>query len=243
MYLGWQDVKDTYQRSTLGPLWVTIGLGVQIATIGFVFGLIFEADLSSYLPFLAISLVLWNFLVATINEATGAFVSSQQIVKQMYVPSFFPVLRVLSKNIFTFLHNLSIILVVLIVFRINPGIEVVLVAPGIMLVCAVVYAASTVAAVVSTRYRDFPPIISSVLMVSFYLTPVIWMPETLPEEFRTMVLTFNPFYHLMELVRAPLMGIATSALNWVVATGLAIALGIFANWISRKYAWKIVYWL
>ena len=243
LYLGWQDVKDTYQRSTLGPLWITLGLGIQVATIGLVFGLIFGIDLAVYFPFLAISLILWTFLVSAINESTTAYVSSQQIVKQMYVPSFFPVLRVLSKNAIIFFHNLAIILLVLIVFRINPGVGVVLFIPGLALVLVVIYAVSTVAGVVSTRYRDFPPIISSVLMVSFYLTPIIWMPSSLPEQFRAIILTFNPFYHLMELVRAPLMGGVASGLNWAAATGLAIGVGLFASWVSKKYSWKIVYWL
>lgn len=241
--LGWQDVRDTYQRSTLGPLWMTIALGVQITAIGLVFGLLFGVDLAIFLPYLAVSLTLWGFVVSSVNDATGAYVQSQQIVKQMYVPSFFAVVRVLSKNLIVFGHNMSIIAVVVTVFGIVPNINLLFFVPGLLVVTAVLYAVSVVAATVSTRFRDVPPIISSLLLVSFYVTPIIWMPESLAEEFRNIVLTWNPFYHLMELLRSPILGSAPSLLNWSVAIGIFFGLSLFAWWVSRKYSWKVVYWL
>lgn len=241
--LGWQDVKDTYQRSTLGPLWMTIALGVQITAIGLVFGLLFGADLTAFFPYLAISLTLWGFVVSSITDSTAAYVQSEQIMKQMYVPSFFPVVRVLSKNLIIFGHNVSIIAIVMLVFGVVPSAGLFLVVPGLFVVTAVIYVISIVAATVSARFRDVPPIISSVLLVSFYLTPIIWMPESLPEQFRDLVLTWNPFYHLMELIRAPLLGSPASGLNWVASLGILAALALFARWVSNKYSWKIVYWL
>lgn len=222
---------------------MTIALGVQVTAIGLVFGLLFGTDMSVYFPFLAVSLTLWGFVVSSLNESTGAYVQSQQIVKQMYVPGFFPIVRVLAKNLIVFGHNFSIIVVVAAVFGIVPTWLVLLFIPGLVVVAATIYAVSAVAATVSARFRDVPPIISSVLMVSFYLTPIIWMPEKLPEDFRNIVLTWNPFYHLMELIRAPILGSAPSVLNWAVGIGLFVVLGLFAWWVSRKYSWKIVYWL
>jgi lipopolysaccharide transport system permease protein len=40
--LGWQDVRQRYRRSALGPFWLTISMGVMIGTIGVVFGQIFK---------------------------------------------------------------------------------------------------------------------------------------------------------------------------------------------------------
>jgi lipopolysaccharide transport system permease protein len=236
-------VRDTYQRSTLGPFWMTIALGVQIVAIGLVFGLLFGVDLTVFLPFLAISLTLWGFVVSSVSDSTGAYIQSQQIVKQMYVPSFFPVVRVLSKNLITFGHNLGIIVIVMVVFGIVPTLSTLWFVPGLALVTAVIYVVSTVSATVSARFRDIPPIISSVLTLSFYLTPIIWMPDSLPAEFRNIVLTWNPFYHLMELIRSPILGSAPSGLNWGFSLGIFAVLGLFAWWVSRKYSWKIVYWL
>ena len=60
--LGWHDVLQRYRRSTLGPFWLTISMGVMVASLGFVFGQVFKTPLKDYLPFLATGLILWNFL-------------------------------------------------------------------------------------------------------------------------------------------------------------------------------------
>jgi len=241
--LGWQDVRDTYQRSTLGPLWITLGLGVQVASIGLIFGFLFEADSSRFFPFLAVSLVLWNFLVTTTNDSTEAYLKSQQIIKQIRVPGFFPVLRVLSKNVIIFAHNLVIVVAIGVIFEISPNWSLLLFIPGFVVVCGIVFSVSMVLAILSARFRDVPPIISSVLMVSFYLTPIIWMPETLPETIQDIVLTYNPFYHLMELMRGPILGDSPSLSSWLISLFILGASALAASWATRKFFWKVVYWL
>ena len=222
---------------------MTIALGVQIAAIGIIFGLLFGLDNSRFLPHLAVSLTLWTFLVAAVTDSTGAYIQSQQIIRQMYVPGFFPVVRVLSKNIITFGHNLSVIAIVMVIFGLAPNVSLFLFIPGIVVVSAVIYVVGLIVAIVSARYRDIPPIVSAILMVSFYVTPIIWMPDSLPEQYRGVILTWNPFYHLMELIRSPILGFSPSLLNWVASVGMLAALALFAGWMSRKYFWKIVYWL
>lgn len=60
--LGWQDVKQRYKRSKVGPFWLTISMGVMIATIGLVFGNIFSSPMPDFLPFLTLGLILWGFI-------------------------------------------------------------------------------------------------------------------------------------------------------------------------------------
>ncbi len=59
--LGWQDVRQRYRRSALGPFWLTISMGVMIGTIGIVFGQIFKTPMREFLPFLAAGMILWSF--------------------------------------------------------------------------------------------------------------------------------------------------------------------------------------
>lgn len=243
VHLGWQDVKDAYQRSALGPVWITLGLALQITAIGAIFGFLFGADLSVYFPFLAISLVLWSFLLSATNDSALAFVQSERVLKQVPLPKFFPVLRSFSKNFIIFAHNSLIILAVLLVFRVDAGLSALLALPGFAILLGNGYWISTALAIVSTRYRDLPPIVSSFLMLAFYVTPVLWMPETMPKRFREIVVTFNPFFHLMELVRAPLLGKTPELLSWMVSIGCLVFGSLFAFELHRRFSKKIVYWL
>ncbi len=70
--LGWQDVRQRYQRSVLGPFWLTISMAVMIATMGLVFGQILNLPFSDFLPFLTAGIIIWGFISTTINEGCGA---------------------------------------------------------------------------------------------------------------------------------------------------------------------------
>ena len=70
--LGWQDVRQRYRRSALGPFWITIGMAVMIATIGIVFGQIFKTPLYDFFPFLAIGTILWSFMSTVIEAPSTA---------------------------------------------------------------------------------------------------------------------------------------------------------------------------
>ena len=94
-----------------------------------------------------------------------------------------------------------------------------------------------------TRFRDVPQIIASLLQVFFYLTPIIWMPELIPKRAGCLLLDANPFFHLIEIVRAPLLGKLPSALNWQVAILLAVAGWGITMLFYGRFRSRIAYWL
>ena len=66
--LGWQDVATRYRRSRVGAFWLTINIAVMIGALGLVFGTIFGQPMREFLPFLAVGLIVWNFISSSINE-------------------------------------------------------------------------------------------------------------------------------------------------------------------------------
>ncbi|MGA9658702.1 MAG: hypothetical protein WBQ60_06355, partial [Asticcacaulis sp.] len=55
LFLGYQDIRQRYARSVLGPFWLVMGLGITIIGIGFLYSQIMKSDPGTYLPFIAIS--------------------------------------------------------------------------------------------------------------------------------------------------------------------------------------------
>jgi ABC-2 type transport system permease protein/lipopolysaccharide transport system permease protein len=93
----------------------------------------------------------------------------------------------------------------------------------------------------SARFRDIPQIVASVVQIVFFLTPIMWKPEFLGQ--RSYLVAVNPFFHLIEMVRAPLLGHSPSlencaAVGTITAINLAIAAAFFVNYRSR-----IAYWV
>lgn len=243
LMLGWQDVLQRYRRSALGPFWLTISMGVMIASIGFVFGQIFNAPMGEFLPFLAVGLILWGFILTVITDGCTGFISAEQIIKQVPMPLFVHILRIIWRNMLIFFHNMIIFPITLVVFdrSLEPG--SVLAICGLLLLTINLAWISLLLGVLCARYRDLPQMVASVLQVLFYLTPIIWMPSLLPDRAGIYLLDLNPVYHLLAIVREPLLGGMPTALNWQVSLGMAVLGWIMTISFYSKYKRRIAYWL
>ena len=87
--LGWQDVRQRYQRSTLAPFSPTITMGVMVGNIGAVFGQIFKLPMDQFLPFLAAGLIFWGLISSVIAEGCMSFIAAKGIIKQLPIPLFY----------------------------------------------------------------------------------------------------------------------------------------------------------
>jgi len=242
--LGWQDVRQRYRRSVLGPFWLTVSMGVMIGTIGVVFGQIFNSPMQDFLPFLSIGLVLWNFISTSITEGCVGFISSEAIIKQLPIPLFIHILRLMWRNIIILAHNIVIFPIVLIFYHKEISWIPLISIPGFFLLFLNVIWMVLFLSVLCARYRDLPQIVASLLLVMFYLTPIMWMPSLLPQQNTNVkLLILNPFFHLMEIVKAPLLGNLPSILNWKVSIILGVFGWLVTMFMYGHYKRRIAYWL
>lgn len=241
--LSWQDVRQRYRRSALGPFWLTLSMGVVIATIGIVFGSIFNSPMTEFLPFLASGIILWGFMSTVINEGCTSFIASDAIIRQLPIPLFVHVLRMTCRNAIILGHNLLILPIVFVVVgkSVHPVIFVSIV--GFVLLLINLLWMALILGAACARFRDLSQIVSSVLQVLFYLTPIMWLPRSLPANVSAYLLDFNPAYHLLEIVRAPLLGLWPSTTNWVVSGSLAAAGWAMALIFYGRVRRRIAYWL
>jgi ABC-type polysaccharide/polyol phosphate export permease len=241
--LGWQDVRQRYRRSALGPFWLTISMGVMIGTIGLVFGQIFESSMSEFLPFLAAGMILWAFILSVLTEGCTGFISAEGIIKQLPLPLFVHIMRMIWRNVLILAHNIVILPIVFLVMGKAPSATALLSVPGFVLVVINVTWAALILAVLCARYRDLPQIVNSVLQVIFYLTPILWMPKLLPQRAGLYLLDLNPFFHLLEIIRGPLLGEVPTATNWIVSIAVAVVGWVAALLLYGRFKSRIAYWL
>lgn len=242
--LAWQDIRQAYRRSAIGPFWLTIGMSVQILTMGFVFGLIFKTEIKEYLPFLASSIVIWGLVSSAIVDGCTTFISAEPIIKQLRVRHFEHVARVVIKNLLSSAHNFVILPLVFLFFSKFPGWQVLALIPGLVLLVLNLTWCVWILGVVSARYRDLPPIIASVMTIAFYVTPVMWFPSLIENDsLAHFLLGLNPFYHWVQIVRLPLLGEWPTVENWSL-TLLSASVGWLATWlVHQRYKNMIAYWV
>lgn len=239
--LGWQDVMMRYRRSVIGPFWLTLGMGITIFALGYVYGSIFDIDREKYLPFLTCGFLVWGLITAALTEGCQTFIEADWIVRQIDLPlSMFP-LRVVWRNLIIFLHNAVIYLVVALLFNVDPGWTALIAIPGLLLLLANALWSSALLGMLSARFRDLPLMVASLLQVAFFATPIIWTPELAAD--RTFLIEGNPFYHFIELVRAPLLGKTPTLLNWEVTLGITLLGWVGTLYFYRRFHGRIAYWV
>jgi lipopolysaccharide transport system permease protein len=239
--LGWNDIVQRYRRSLLGPFWLTASMAIMVVALGIVYSRLFKTDLHDFLPFLCVGLLIWTYISSTIAEAGTLFTGAESYIKQIRLPYSVYAFRFMWSRIIILGHNFIIYFCVLIYFQFSPGLNVWAVLPGIVLLTFNMTLASLYIGMVSARFRDIPQIISSVVQIAFFVTPVMWRPELLGAD--SEIVRLNPFYHMLEIVRAPLLGQAFPtesylAVLFLTAVNVAIGAVFFTRFRSR-----IAYWV
>ncbi len=239
--LGWQDIRQRYRRSKIGPFWLTISMGVMVGAIGMLYAGLFKIEIADYLPFIALGFIVWGLISGLVTDGCAAFIGAEGIIKQVGLPLSVHVYRVVWRNLIIFGHNILIFFVVAVLFSIWPGWVGLLALPGLALLCLNGVWAGLLLGLVSARFRDVPQIVASVVQVFFFLTPIIWKPELLPG--RALVLDLNPFFHFVELVRAPLLGQVPGLASWLAVLGITLGGWLVTLAMYRRYRWRIAYWV
>ncbi|MGQ9659396.1 MAG: ABC transporter permease [Thermochromatium sp.] len=241
MTLGLQDVRQRYRRSTLGPFWITLSMAIMVLALGLLYGQIFGQDLHEYLPFLAAGFVIWSLIASLVNDGCQSFILAEGMIRQLNAPLSIYVYRVLWSSLIAFAHNIWVFLLVAVWFGVdlNWNLLWIPIALAVLLLNGLWIALFL--GVLSARFRDVPLIVGSVVQVLFFITPVIWKPEMLPG--RALWLDLNPFYHLIEIMRAPLLGQMPAFANWLPVIAITVVGWVVALFFYSAYRWRIAYWV
>jgi lipopolysaccharide transport system permease protein len=240
--LGWLDIKTKYRGSLLGPFWLTLSTAVMVAALGLLYAELFHLKLHDFLPFIALSLVLWGFLSTLVADACVVFTQSEGTIRSVRMPFLVFAGQAIYRNILILGHNLVVIVVVFAIFRIAPGLNALAALPALVLWLMDSFAITVLLGAFCARFRDVPPIVASVLQIAFYVSPIIWKPELLPPPQRAL-LPFDPFYSLFEIVRAPLLGTLPSREVWFSAVGYSVLLCVVA-WLGFvRVRSRIAFWI
>ncbi|MBL8772037.1 MAG: ABC transporter permease [Phenylobacterium sp.] len=218
--LATHDVASRYRGSVLGPFWITLSMGLMVLGIGFLYASLFNLPLEQFLPYVALGIVFFGVMTGTINEGCDTFVQASGMLSQTSLPMLTFVWRTVFRNLINLGHHLVIVVAVLIFGGYWKVADPALALAGILLMLLNASWVSLLAGIASARYRDIPQIVGSVMQFAIFMTPVFWLPDRFGKH--QVYLDLNPFYHLLQAVRGPLMGQPVLAHTWVVLVSMAV---------------------
>ncbi len=241
MTLGWHDILSRYRRTVLGPIWNTLSTAISIGGLGVVYGVLFKADLRQFLPYLAAGMISWIFVSTMVTDGCQTFLATAPVIKNVRLPLASYGLRVLVRNTLLFAHNLPVFVLVGLLFGIRPTAATALFVPGLALVLATSLWVTLALGILGARFRDLPPVVTSLVGVAFFVTPVVWDRGMLGEH--QIIAAVNPFTHFVALLRDPLVGKAPPGEAWIAALAITAIGWCVTFWLFRRCRSRVVFWL
>ncbi len=239
--LAWYETVLRYRRSLLGPLWITLSMGAMLLGMGPLYAALFHVPLNKFYPYLALGIIFWSFLTSSINDSCQLFVAAAPYLKQGEFHRSVFVWKNLARQCIQLVHHVVLFLPVAIWAGLKWSPQMLLFVPGFLLVLANLHALSIILGLVCARFRDVGQIVASVLQLLMFLTPVFWLPESLPD--RARLVLYNPLATMLDAMRTPLLGgVVSMGTWWLLVCFTCVNIGLAAVLYATKRL-QLIYWL
>jgi len=241
IHQGWVSVVGQYRRTWLGPLWHTLSLAAFICVMGVIWSKMLGTDMVAYFKHVTTGLIVWTLISGGITGAPSVFLVNKNTVLSIRFPYSAFIFAHVWRQLLVFGHHLLVW--VILVATVGPPLTVdtLFVVPGIALILVNLFWLSLLLATLAQRLPDIGAAIGPVMQIMLFGTPVLWKPDLLGPELQRIA-ELNPLYHLLQIVRLPLLGEAPLETSWFFAAGLAAVGGLITLFIFGAVRDRIVYW-
>ena len=241
--LGWLEIKRRYRRTVIGPFWSALSLAIMVGALGTVGVGLWNQSGADYVPFLAAGMVIWLMISLIMTESCSLFIAGKSLFRQVRIDFSILAYALVWRNFLVFLHNLTVYAIVVVLLAphlISP--TIILAVPGIALVLVNGIWIALLLGLFCLRFRDLQQLINSIMQICMFITPIFWPPESLSGVTYTIFVTYNPLYHLIDVVRAPLIDRIPSGETYL-AVLIVTVLGWLATYgVFRQFRKRIAYW-
>jgi ABC-type polysaccharide/polyol phosphate export permease len=241
-YLAVDDIIARYRNTLLGPIWNAAYIVAQALALALVFGGVFHQPLHVIMPFILSGMVGWVLGPATILECAGLLMWFAGTVKTQNFPFLFYAFRVVARAGLMFLHNIIALVLVLPLFGHIPVMNFTIV-PALCVIMLLSVPFCLLLGMVCARYRDIQMLVANFSNVFFVVTPIIWMPSSLPGARNAAYLIYNPFYYMVDLIRQPILNAIPPAHDWIVCGGIAAVGWLLCIVSLSAFRSRIAFWV
>ncbi|GGA66704.1 sugar ABC transporter permease [Arenimonas soli] len=243
-YSSWLDIVTKYRRSRLGLFWLLVPVALYTFGVGWFFAHLTGNDPYAFIPHLGIGFVLFRLLSTVINESTSVLPNHSSFVLDGHTRLTDFVMRVVAKAAFYFLTALPLLAIALAMAPnfVPSGLLAVL--PLLLVALLNVAWIGVVVSLLGARFPDMHELMGSTFVFAFILTPILWQATLVPEgSMRSVLMRINPLFHMIEAIRAPVLGEQVFASTYWYLGIMTVAGWSLAWWLYRRYARFVPLWV
>jgi ABC-type polysaccharide/polyol phosphate export permease len=220
-----RDLKARYRGSVLGFFWSFVNPLLLLLIYSFVFTTVLPgihpSDMEPYALFMFCGILPWTWFSSSLLESSGTLIAGGNLIKKVLFPAeVLPIVTVLA-NMVHFGLGLPILAVFLVYYRRPLDPLELLWFPGVVLVQLVFTAGlALLISALTVHFRDLKDLLGNLLTLWFFVTPIIYPMQIVPEPYRWLV-NLNPIAHLVISYQEVLFYIGPHGhWKWLVALGV-----------------------
>jgi ABC-type polysaccharide/polyol phosphate export permease len=241
---AWLDIVVTYRRSRLGALWLIMPSAVYIWGVGVIFAGLWGVTVPKFAAQLALGWTIFSVMSVVTVQSTQVLQASSSFIMDGRTRLTDFVLRALAKSVFHFLMAMPMTVVAVAIYPDFHPLGLLVAVGAFVLVLVNTFAAGVVFSLAGARFPDIHEVVTNVFRVLFLFTPIIWVPSQMPPtSLRGHFARLNPFYHLIEIFRAPILGQPVSPISWYYVGAMTVIFVALAAFLYRRYARLVPIWL
>ena len=198
-----RELRARVWATQLGPLWIVI----QPALTIFIYSLVFSRIMPTRLPgtqdayayaiYLTSGILMWNLFTEVITRGAGMFVANAGYIKHFRFPKVCLPIVIVGVSLVDFVFLLMCFAAGLLALGHFPGWAILAVLPLTLVHVVLTIAIAVLLGTINVFYRDVEQALPNVLQLTFWLTPIVYVPDVLPDAARA-VLRVNPLWPIVE---------------------------------------------
>jgi ABC-type polysaccharide/polyol phosphate export permease len=233
-----RNVRSQYKQSILGYAWIFVNPLMQILVLTFVFSTILRIgrDVIPYpFPlFLFVALLPWMFFSSAVSSATESIVGSASLVTKVYFPREILVVATVLSKIVDLLFGVLILLGLMVSYSTYPSWTMVWVPAIFAMQLLFTVGIALPLAALNLFFHDVRYLVGVVLMIWFYITPVIYPVEIVPERYK-LFFEFNPLALVVNAYRRVLLdGTSLGIERFLVGMGAALLTFLVGYYLFKR---------
>lgn len=244
-HLAFSDLRSRWRRSFLGVFWSIVQpLGMTLL-LALVFSKLFNTDIVIYAPYILSGIIVWECVTACVTGGALSFVQADAYIKQTRHPLAIYTLRTVLVNLMVLiLASIALFIWSLIVLPENFGWHWLGALSIFPLLALVLWPLATVLAYVGTRFRDVPHATGLVMQALWFISPVYFEAKMFRDGGLEGLVDYNPIYHMLQLIRAPLLDGEWPTIENYGFTFLAAVVFFLLAWlVGRQAERKVIFYL
>ncbi len=240
---AWEEIQNRYRRSALGIAWVGLSYAFFVVVIVIIFRGMARGGTSEYfLIHVAMGFAAFSFITSNLSDGAEVFRSAGTWIKSTTLPYSIYIYKSISRSVFTFFVQLLVGFGVMAIMGWRPNLTSLLALPAVGVFLLNAIAIQIVVGLGATRYRDLSHLISTVMRMLFFMTPVIWTLEQRSGFVRQIAL-INPITHYVEIFRAPIAKTEMMPESWPIVIILTIIVWVMALLSGSRLYRRLPFWI